>query len=469
MGGSNENWGALVREDPDTAGLWDAGAPLPDKGQRKEFDAFLKAKRIDRAALARTGARLAEADGDVILFAWPGGAKYRNFVTDKRWNSVGPTWRRAHIMPAFDGRDAVVLLVAEGETDAARLSELYPFADVALLPLGADYIPSNLPQQCADYTAVYGCQDADKAGDAGFDRLREHVPQLVRHRPPESEDGDWNAFPLKEKPPGLPKPPDACGSIVFEDAAAMLRAGIPEPVQLIPGVMYEGAVHWIDAHPGSGKTTILMAWCLELMAEGRHVVWLDYEGGMAPTLRRFSAVGLGAELAASHFHYAGFPPDAESSLAAVADRFPGAVVVFDSASKSLSFSGLDENANAEVVKWTVKLVQGAKKFGLTLAIIDHITKNGEGSQYARGAGTKEADTDVHWRVIKQIEFDRNNPGVVMLVRKKDREGFFPQCQWFAVGDGKGGLPVIPCEPPQDEPQLDSGPAKPHNPRNKPAY
>lgn len=469
MGGSNLHWGALQREDPETAQIWDASAPLPEPGARPRFDAFLKARNIDRGALARTAARYSPDSGDdVVMWCWPGGAKWRNLETGKRWNTMGFRPPRAHVMDPFDGRTGAVLLVAEGETDAARLHLLYPFASVAVLPLGADYLPPQLVEQCAAFDAVYACHDADAAGDAAAAALAGLVPQCVRHRPLEdpaghvgAPDNDWGAWPPHRAPaPPLPAPPDACGSIVFEAFAQALKEGVPEPVQLIPNVLYEGAVHWIDAHPGSGKTTLVMNWCHQFMLSGGHAVWLDYEGGLGPSVRRFEAVGLSYATARENIHYAGFPKDAENSMAAVAAKYPRALVVFDSASKSLSFSGRDENSNAEVVQWTVKLVQAAKKHGLTVIVIDHITKTGQDSQYARGAGTKEADTDVHWRVIKVTEFDRNNAGCVMLVRKKDREGYFPQAQWFAVGDGQGGLPVTPCDPPEEAKPTDEHERRP---------
>jgi hypothetical protein len=447
MGGSNENWGRLASEDPATAELWDQGTPLPDKGANALFDALLDAKHITRSALARTGCRMAE--DNCLIWAWPGGAKWRRLDTGRRWNSLSPQWHRAHIMEPFDGRPGDVLLVAEGETDAARLSVLYQFAAVAVLPLGADYLPRELPAQAAEYSAVYACYDADEAGDHGAAKLLAAVPQAVRHRPPESEEGDdWCALPLDAEAPPLPKPPDACGSIVFEDFAGLLEAGVPDPVQLIPDVLYAEGVHIFSGAPGCGKTTVCAAWAAQLMATGTHVVWLDYEGGIGPTVRRFDAIGLPPHKAATHMHYAGWPPDAEAHLAKVAERWPGALIVFDSASKALSASGRDENSNTEVTTWTVQLVRAAKSHHLPLVVIDHTAKNGAASAYARGASAKQADADVHWRVETSTAFDRSTPGVVALRRSKDREGFFPAVQWFAVGDGLGKLPVRPCECPQ---------------------
>lgn len=437
-----------MRDDPETAELWDASSPLPEPGDRPRFDRFLAARNITRGALARTAARYADGEEDVVLWCWRGGTKSRDLATGRRWNSLGFRPDHAHIMEPFDGRTGAVLLVAEGETDAARLHLMYRFASVAVLPLGAEYIPPCFADQATAFDAVYACQDADAAGDAGAALLASKLPQVVRHRPPENEPhNDWASVPPDEDPPALPQAPDACGTIIFEDFATLLEQDLPEPVQLVPNVLYDEGVHWLSGEPDSGKSTLAVAFALQAMAMAVPVVWLDFEGGATPSARRFKAAGMTAAIARAHFHYAGWPQDPEASLGAVAARWPGAVVVFDSASKAQSAHGIEENDNSAVTKWTVSLVRAAKQHGLALVVIDHISKGARESNYARGAGSKQADTDVHWRAIKITDFDRNNAGCVQLVRKKDREGYLPAALWFAVGDGKGGLPVTPCDPP----------------------
>ena len=450
VSGSNENWGTLMREDPATAALWDQGRSLPEPGEHAKLDELLTAKHLTRAALARTGCRI--TDIDVLMWAWPGGAKFRNLSTGRRWNSLDPRFQRCHIITPSepDAEQPSVLLIGEGETDSARLSLLYPRAAVAILPLGADFVPMKLPEQAATYDRVYACHDADKAGEQGAEACRAAMPQCVRLAPPEGF-VDWCELPADAEAPPLPAPPDAAGSIIFEGFADMLRDGVPEPIQLVPDVLYAEGVHWLDGEPGCGKTTLAAHWSVGLMHERHHIVWLDYEGGIGPTVRRFVAAGLDYETAAEYMHYAGWPVDAEASLEAVARRWPGALVVYDSASKALSAAGRDENSNTEVTQWTVQLVQAAKQHHLPLVIIDHVTKaTTKGSIWARGAGAKKADSDVHWRVETHTAFDRQTVGIVGLRRAKDREGFFPAAHWFNVGDGQGGLPVVPCEEPPEK-------------------
>jgi hypothetical protein len=162
------------------------------------------------------------------------------------------------------------------------------------------------------------------------------------------------------------------------------------------------------------------------------------------------AVGGRIEDIRERFHYAGWPKDAAKQLALVAARWPGALVVFDSASKALSSAGLNENDNAEVTAWAVDIVRAAKTNMLPVVVIDHITKTGKDSPYSRGAGSKQADTDVHWRVEVLEEFNRTTIGSIQLKRTKDREGYFPANLFFTVGDGAGRLTIIPTDGPPTE-------------------
>lgn len=176
---------------------------------------------------------------------------------------------------------------------------------------------------------------------------------------------------------------------------------------------------------------------------------------MAPTARRLLAVGAGVELIRSHFHYAGWPADPQAHLAAVAGRWPGALVVFDSASKSLNAAGKSENSPEEVTTWTVPIVRGAKIHRLPIVVIDHVAKDDKG-RYARGAGAKLADTDVHWKVEVVEPFSREQQGTVVLRQQKDREGCLPFTLYFTVGDGNGLLPITSTEGPptaEGEPSL----------------
>jgi RecA-family ATPase len=247
----------------------------------------------------------------------------------------------------------------------------------------------------------------------------------------------------------VPPGGEAVGSIVFEDLSELLASELPLPDILIDDMVYAEGVHMASGHPGCGKSTLAMYWCWAVLGEGGHVVWLDYEGGPRQTVRRLQAIGVTPEQG-SRLHYAAFPTDAADHLAAVAQRWPGALVVLDSMSKALAFAGISENANDEVTGWTTKVVKACKDNAMPIVIIDHVTKSGD-SPYARGAGAKQADIDVHWRVEKTEDFNREQSGTIHMKNYKDRDACLPFDLYWTVGDGNGKLTFTEAAaPPSDD-------------------
>lgn len=231
------------------------------------------------------------------------------------------------------------------------------------------------------------------------------------------------------------------------ELGSIARGGVPAPAQLIPDLLYANRVHWLSGHPGHGKSTVAAeAARLHMAAEG-HVVWLDWEAGLRPTVARMLAVGAEPEQLDQLFHLAISPPlsaddDGFAKIAAALEQYPDTLVVFDSASKALGAAGADENNPTEATAWTTKIILPAREAGATVIVIDHVTKGStKATPYARGAGSKLADTDVAWYVEATIRFDRETPGKIELTRHKDREGLMPERLVFEVGDGSGGLPV----------------------------
>jgi len=240
-------------------------------------------------------------------------------------------------------------------------------------------------------------------------------------------------------------PEEAFEVIHFEDLSAAARGDVDPPGMLVPGVIVEGQVNWLAGHPAHGKTTIAMHAALTAVRDGRPVVWLDWEGGKLPTVRRLLALGARAE-DFERFHYAHAPrltsdrTGLDAILGAL-EEWPRALIVFDSASKALSAAGLDENSPTEATKWTTEIIMPLREAG-TVIVIDHVTKGAtRTTPYARGAGSKLADTEVFWYVEAQEKFSRERSGVILLTKHKDREGVLPERLRFKVGDGKGGLPV----------------------------
>jgi hypothetical protein len=241
------------------------------------------------------------------------------------------------------------------------------------------------------------------------------------------------------------------------DLSRRMREGIEPPEQLYEGLVYREGVHWFSGHPGCGKTTLVMHIALESMRAAQHVIWLDYEAGEYQTALRLRDMGATADEVEEFFHYFPFPATtlddaAVAGVEALWERWPGALGVYDSASKALSEAGLDENKPPEVTEWAAELtVKIAKRQHVPILVIDHVTKAEDGSgRYARGSGSKLADCEVSWYVDQRRLFTRERVGEIRLRHKKDRLGCMPQELYFSVGDGHGGLAVEPKEPDEQD-------------------
>lgn len=455
---SNGDWGVLVEHDPDMADAWDHLDPLPEAGINPTLDAFVARKNISLNALVRIGARL--FSDSVLAFAYPGGVKYRDMDTGIRWNYIGSDFTAMKIVPhGLEPSDTVI--VAEGETDGAWLTENYP-VDIALLPVGAKGIKPEYLKQLLLWDRVLVGLDRDAAGEAGWQKIKAGVPHAQRFFP---VGNDWCEHGPDSAGP-IPEPEivwsERAGTIIFQDLTAAWNLELPAPKILADDLIYDQGVHWLSAHPDSGKSIVAMhiSWLVmdHENGAGRHVVWLDYEQGKRMTGQRLREMGVPLPLIQEQFHWAWYPMDAVDSLLIVAEKYPGALVVVDSISKALAQAGIGENENAEVLQYTIKLIQVSKQLDLPVLVIDHVTKGDKNSDYARGAGTKQADTDVHWKVNKLEPFNRTQKGLIELTLHKDREGRLPPQQFFSVGDGGGGLGLMPVEGPEpDDPLVDELP------------
>lgn len=430
--------------DDELTQAFDGYENLPDAGHNDALDTFCASKNIDIPALVRLGARLSAPT--VLAYGFPGGIKYRNMEHGQRWTGPGSFFSKLKIIRA-GAKAAPVVIIAEGETDAARLTMLYD-VDVAVLPAGAGRFTQEFADQLATYERVLVGTDNDGAGEAGFEKIAAFIRHAERFAPPA---GDWCATPPDQDPPPIPEAPERLphiGALELIDLGPAFRGEIPPPEMLVEDLLYDEGVHFYSGHPGAGKSLLAMSVCQLAMIEGAHVIWLDYEMGPRATGARLREFGVPEEHLAL-FHYAWSPGDATVHLQAIAAAYPRAIIVIDSASKALSAAGIDENSAMEVTAWTRKLIEVAKVQRSPIIVVDHVSKSSTGP-YGRGSGAKFADTDVQLMVKKLEHFDRTTIGIVEVTNHKDREAYIPQRMHFLVGDGNGGLQLQPCDPPSDE-------------------
>lgn len=430
-------------DDPELTALWDSYARLPDPGHNDILDGFVAAKHITVGALVRLGTRLAQ--DHVLVYAFQGGLKYRDMQSGSRWATAGAEFPTLKIVRASIEPSSTVI-VAEGETDGARLTLLYPDVDVAILPAGAKRFSPDFAEQLRTYDRVILGLDNDQAGEEGRTRIREHLPAALVLTPPD----DWCTWPDDEPPPPLPTPDAAnVGTLTFTDLGPAFRNELRDPELLVDDLpIYDEGLHALVGHPGAGKSIFTLGIGTLVMQDGRHVVWLDYEQGPRMTGARLRAIGTTDEAIAELFHYVWDPVKAEDQLAAIQARWPGALVVIDSVSKALRKAGIDENSAGEVTGWTMKLIAACKTYHMPIILVDHVSKLAKDQRYSRGSGAKLADVDVQLTLEVVHDFTKERIGMVRVRRQKDREASLPISQCYSIGDGLGLLPITPCDDPE---------------------
>jgi len=270
LGGSNEEWGSLASDEQRAA--WDRFDRIPEPGENPALDNFLAAKHLDHGAILRVGARLAKPT--VLAFAFEGGIKYRDVVTGRRDAFLGSTFRSLKIIPAQE-QPADTMILCEGETDAARLTMLYPETDVGVMPAGAKAWFASYTVQVEHYKRLLVGLDNDEAGAAGYEKIRAALPHAVRFCPP-APATDW--CDLDSEPPALPDVPDRTAVLV--PAADLLQLNVPEhPSWLDCAVLPLNGTAIIHGTYKSYKTWIALAMAAAL-AQGE--AWALFESVEEP-------------------------------------------------------------------------------------------------------------------------------------------------------------------------------------------
>lgn len=233
------------------------------------------------------------------------------------------------------------------------------------------------------------------------------------------------------------------------DLGALVRDGVPEPEWLIPGLIYQAQIHWMQGEPASGKTLLTLALLYRYCEGGGTVLWLDEESGQIQTARRLQALGADPDVLSARFLYHARPglsldpADLDALFRLMAEEKPQ-VVVIDSVSDSLGQASLDEDANGDVTRWAKQFLEPLKfTYGASVIAIDHVTKSKDSrGKYARGAGAKKSKTDAAWKVVKVTDFGVGRMGLIRLECDKDRDGYLPPKVAFRIGGGPDNRIVV---------------------------
>jgi len=254
----------------DWTATWGRLEPLAAVGSdaAAALEHFCKAKRITVAALEQLGARIAVRQGGYWLAF--SGSNGDGRVTALKYRPLGgsshetiaekpSTWLRPIVAGKLDSTD---WLIAEGETDAARLLGLVgDVAAVLALPAGAKTFKKEWAALIPRGATVALCHDADEDGDAGAAKAAKILGgTTVRVRPP--VDGtDWCDF-TGDRAEFLElvkaaRPSESASGIVLIDPRDIEIRNVE---WLIRGYLPVGELVILQGHGGTNKGTLTCHW-----------------------------------------------------------------------------------------------------------------------------------------------------------------------------------------------------------------
>ena len=206
-------------------------------------------------------------------------------------------------------------------------------------------------------------------------------------------------------------------------------------------LFYEGQVNYLHGSDGVGKSFVALFAAVEVLEDGDHVWWLDYEDPDEVTVvGRLLDLGVKPDIIANQFHY--LHPESEATPAAIAMvcdfvRDTNArLVVVDSVGEAMGLDGINEDKDAEVTPWMRRVLRPLAATGAAVLPIDHGVKNGDNPLHPSGSKRKRAQvTGSHFLVdaIKPLSQEFSG-GRLKLTTAKDRHGNYTRGKTAAIID-----------------------------------
>lgn len=230
-----------------------------------------------------------------------------------------------------------------------------------------------------------------------------------------------------------------------------IRDSVPDVQWWVEPVVVHGRIHMVYGEPESGKTILVLAWVLDIIARGNDVLFIDEESGIAAVAGLLKSMHADPETVDRHVHYFPFPgidKDRYAALLAYADRLSPALCVFDSLTDMLAVAGLDENSGIEVTSWMLGVAQALARrtYQPGVVLIDHVTKDTSNVKYSVASRAKKAKSDVLWYIEKKDDFDQSKTAHVEIHRHKNRPGVLPKKLTYVMGGEDGRLICEPFDP-----------------------
>lgn len=408
----------------DHTATWERLRPIGQASQsaRVGIERFCEGKRITFGALEELGARVKTQHDYGPYLAYAGwneqgqvvAIKYRplNGSSHDGFSEAPSTWLRPIVI---GNRDALDWLLAEGETDAARLYGLVgDRCAILVLPTGARGFDTKWAKLIPRGATVALCHDADEDGDAGAEQAARIIGgRTVRIRPP-VEGGDWcdwdgdrEAFVALVR-----STPKQASRLRVLDTLHLVTSEPPPLDWLAEGIFCRGKLTLLGGREKRGKSLVALALAVRIASGGGdvagiavkpgRVLLIDAENGEREIHRRLRAMGLEAMHAANLTvaEARGFELRQHLDLVAeLAEDHRADLVLLD------SFRALwrgDERDEAEASSALDPVRDLAHDTERSYSMIHHAQKGGE--EYR---GSSAIGASVEWCVM--LDRDREDP------------------------------------------------------------
>lgn len=209
--------------------------------------------------------------------------------------------------------------------------------------------------------------------------------------------------------------------------------GLPVPTILLRedglGLLYPGHTHTFAGVSGSGKSFLAQYAVCTVLRRGGTALYLDYESTGAEVKARMKAMGAtDAELERCMYWKPDLFPTDPVFEEYVFEEQAYTIAIIDGVTAALQLSGISVDNislnNDAVARWDQMLpLRLATTTGAAVAMIDHLTKDGNSGGFAFGAMAKRMVlTGALYEVTAKTKFTKDKSGVLHIKAHKDRGG-----------------------------------------------
>ena len=197
------------------------------------------------------------------------------------------------------------------------------------------------------------------------------------------------------------------------------------------GTLYLARINALFGQSGSGKSWVALLAATQMIAQGRHVAYIDFEDHPRTMVRRLLALGAHPDNVRRYFHYkqpsVGSYRYAVEAMDELVNTVRAELVVVDSYGEALALFGVDQNDDHGVATFTQSVLRPWTRMGMGVLLLDHIPKSEDSpALFAIGSQRKRAAIDgAAFRVNQVKSFGKGVDGRMVLICAKDRGGTYP--------------------------------------------